>query len=713
MTIVGHLSIKSKLILMLLSTSLCSILVVGYLGYDSGRDALTRSIVDHLTSVRVLKTEQIRSYFTGIRNHTATLGEDEMVVSAMKDMKAAYGELSERPIPPAWDEAIHTYYKEDFIPKLAPHIEGTPTAETYVPEGAAARYLQFLYIATNQSPEDHKQDLDRVDDDSRYAAVHPHYNPLFRSLAGRFGYQDLLLIDIDTGDIVYSVAKEPEFATNLNNGPYRESGLANLFRALRAEPDKGAVKIADFKAYRPAYATPQAFIATPIFDGKKAIGVLALQIPADQINDVMTGARSWKQQGLGDTGETYLVGPAGFMRSDSRFLIEDRESYKSALRETGVPDRQIELIDRMNTSILLQEVDTEGVREAHSGKEDTRFYPDYRGAPVIGSYAPARIEGLDWVVLSEIDLAEVNAPIEAFERRVLISSSILVFAITLLALLLSVLFIRPINTLIEGARRVGKGDHDVVVSLKSRDELGELADTFNEMVRGIRRQTEVIEQKNRENEALLLNILPGPVAQRLKAGEAGIADTIQQATVLFADVVGFTSLAEQKSAEEAAALLNELVDSFDDAAEQHGVEKVKTIGDKYLAVCGLSVPRLDHARRAAMLAKDMQAILRQFNQKHRTALALQIGVNSGPVTAGIIGAKKFIYDMWGETVNIAGRLHAEAAANTILVTQSVYGRLHDVFVFEERGDVAPAGKSPLVAWELKDRPDAAGAVEEG
>jgi class 3 adenylate cyclase len=132
-------------------------------------------------------------------------------------------------------------------------------------------------------------------------------------------------------------------------------------------------------------------------------------------------------------------------------------------------------------------------------------------------------------------------------------------------------------------------------------------------------------------------------------------------------------------------------------------------------VCGLSVSRLDHARRAALLAKEMQAILRQFNQRRGTDLGLQIGLSSGPVTAAIIGAKKFIYDLWGETVNTADRLHVEAARNTILVTQSVYARLSDVFEFAERGDVAPAGKSALPAWELKESPLAAGpvATEEG
>ena len=704
MSISSRLSIKSKLMLMLLSTSLCSIVVVGYIGYDSGKAALTRSIFDHLTSVRASKGDQIRSYFTTIRRHLETLGEDEMIVRAMTEFRSTFHELSNRPIPQAWDEKLDAYYRTEFLPRLAPNVEGAPSAEAFEPGSIAGRYLQYHYVAANPKKVGEKRLMDRADDDSHYAAVHGRYNAILRGLVDRFRYYDLFLIDLDTGDIVYTVQKETDFATSLENGPYRESNLARLFKTVREEPDRGSVHFADFKAYRPSYAEPAAFIATPVYDGKKAIGVLALQLPVDEINDVMTGKRGWKQEGLGDTGETYLVGPDSSMRSVSRFLVEDRQGYLEALRARGVPPRRVDQIARIGTSILLQDVDTEGVRSALDGKEGTRIIDDYRGIPVLSSYAPLGVDGLDWIILSEMDLSEANAPVRAFERRVLVSTVLLVFAITLVALYLAHAFVRPIYTLIAGARRVGEGHNDVIVSLKTRDELGELAETFNEMVQGIRQQTEVIEQKNRENEALLLNILPGPVVRRLKGGEERIADNIHQVTVLFASLVGFAALAEARPAEETAAMLNELVDSFDEAADRHGVEKVKTMGEKYMSVCGLSVSRLDHARRAVEFAEEMLGILRQFNQRHGTALGLQIGINSGTVKAGIVGAKKFIYDLWGETVNIASRMHEEAEPNTILVTESVHARLGEAFEVEERNDVALDGTIPARTWAIRSCP---------
>ena len=194
------------------------------------------------------------------------------------------------------------------------------------------------------------------------------------------------------------------------------------------------------------------------------------------------------------------------------------------------------------------------------------------------------------------------------------------------------------------------------------------------------------------------------MVRRLKGGEERIADNIQQGTVLFASLVGFAALAEARPAAETAAMLNELVDSFDEAADRHGVEKVKTMGEKYMSVCGLSVSRLDHARRAVEFAEEMQGILRQFNQRHDTALGLQIGINSGTVKAGIVGARKFIYDLWGETVNIASRMHEEAEPNTILVTESVHVRLGEAFEFEERNDVALDGTIRARTWAIRSGP---------
>src|SRR5262249_20361260 len=173
------------------------------------------------------------------------------------------------------------------------------------------------------------------------------------------------------------------------------------------------------------------------------------------------------------------------------------------------------------------------------------------------------------------------------------------------ALLTTRQILRPINALVAAERKVAAGDLTAQVQWKWKDELGMLADTFNSMTKSVREKTELIEQKNAENERLLLNILPGAIAERLKHGEHSIADGFAEVTVLFADVVGFTAFWAHTPPAESVFLLNDLFSRFDAVSQRHGIEKIKTIGDCYMAVCGLPKPRADHAQAMTEMALDM------------------------------------------------------------------------------------------------------------
>jgi class 3 adenylate cyclase len=262
------------------------------------------------------------------------------------------------------------------------------------------------------------------------------------------------------------------------------------------------------------------------------------------------------------------------------------------------------------------------------------------------------------------------------------------------------LILRPVKALIRAAVRVAAGDLTTTVHWKWRDELGLLSDAFNAMTYSIREKTELIEQKNRENEALLLNILPGEIASRLKTGEASIADAFADVTVLFADLVGFTVMSGEIPAAEVVDLLNGLFTRFDEAAGELGIEKIKTIGDCYMAVCGLPRPCADHAERMARMALRMAAATRQYGVERGKNLQIRIGLHSGPVVAGVIGARKFIYDLWGDTVNLASRMESTGVPGQIQVTRIVYERLKPGFEFESRGAIAVKGKGEIETWLL-------------
>ncbi len=206
-----------------------------------------------------------------------------------------------------------------------------------------------------------------------------------------------------------------------------------------------------------------------------------------------------------------------------------------------------------------------------------------------------------------------------------------------------------------------------------------------------------------EIEELLLNILPKAIAERLQEGHSLIADSFSDVSVLFADLVGFTNFASQKSAAETVKVLNQIFSQFDQLSLQHGLEKIKTIGDAYMVVGGLPEPQENHASAIAQMALDMQAAVASFNVKNNQSFSLRIGINIGAVVAGVIGLTKFSYDLWGDTVNVAQRMESNGIPGEIQVTAAVYERLKDKFSFKLRGAIEIKGKGEMMAYFLVGR----------
>ena len=203
-----------------------------------------------------------------------------------------------------------------------------------------------------------------------------------------------------------------------------------------------------------------------------------------------------------------------------------------------------------------------------------------------------------------------------------------------------------------------------------------------------------------ENERLLLNVLPSAVAERLKAGEEPIADSFDEVCVLFADIVGFTALSSNMPPDRLVQLLNELFTSFDALAAARGVEKIKTIGDCYMAVCGAPVASAAPTETLASIGLEMLAALAPFNQRHGIEVNLRIGLHTGPVVAGVIGRSKFIYDLWGDTVNLASRMESTGVPGRIQVTEAAQRFLAPHFEMDARGEIEAKGKGLVKTWLL-------------
>ena len=214
---------------------------------------------------------------------------------------------------------------------------------------------------------------------------------------------------------------------------------------------------------------------------------------------------------------------------------------------------------------------------------------------------------------------------------------------------------------------------------------------------------EALRYQQQQAERLLLNILPEPIANRLKLEEETIADYFEDVSVLFADIVGFTKLSSVTSAVELVELLNEIFSTFDTLTEQHGLEKIKTIGDAYMAVSGLPNPHSNGVAAIAEMALDMQNKIAEFNTQNRRPLSLRIGIHTGPVVAGVIGIKKFIYDLWGDTVNTASRMESQGLAGKIQISSETYDRLKDSYICTKRGAIAIKGKGEMTTYFLVGR----------
>ncbi len=696
----SNLKIKSKLLVMFFSVTVPSILIIGTLGYITGKSSLSLTIFNQLTSIRSTKAYQIKTYFHNMRAQVDTLSESKMLISATKDFNLAFSNLKNNSIGNEVILKNENFYKNIIKPEYDKKNSDDFNVDQIIPKSKETNLLQYEYISNNPFPIGEKEKLTTATTLSQYNKVHSEYHGIFKSYIENFGFYDMFIINKE-GDIIYTVYKEIDYGTNLFTGPYKNTHFSELVKSILNSKKVKHSKISDFESYTPSMQAPSAFIADIIEENGQPIGVLGFQLPVNEINKVMTGGGNWKDDGLGSSGETYLVGQDFKMRSNSRFLIESPGEYFKMLDQIGIDSKEINKIRNYNTSILEQTVKTLASIDAMNGSTNTQIVLDYRGVPVLSSYSKLDIEDLDWSILSEIDLDEAYEPIYRFTKLLILFTIILSIIITFIVFKFTKLFIDPIEILMKGTHELAVGNYDKRVSISSKDEFGELADTFNKMASSIEEKNAEIHQKNIENEKLLLNILPPQIATRLRSGEQTIADSFPNVAVLFADLVGFTRLSQENGAEKIVELLNQLFSNFDVLAHKHGVEKIKTIGDCYMAVSGLPIPREDFAEAMVDLAIEMIECIKELNKESSTVMELRIGINSGPVVAGVIGTSKFIYDLWGDTVNLASRMESHGLPNEIHTTEDLFLLLSDKYDFESRGSIDVKGKGPTKTYFLR------------
>jgi class 3 adenylate cyclase/CHASE3 domain sensor protein len=301
--------------------------------------------------------------------------------------------------------------------------------------------------------------------------------------------------------------------------------------------------------------------------------------------------------------------------------------------------------------------------------------------------------------------SELNTGREQLARAqviTIVSAGIVILAGLLVAFAIANDIARPILRLTEVAETIKSGNLTARSEVSSQDEIGILAGTFNSMTASLQYTLDSLRLEQEKSENLLLNILPKDIVELLKKKPDSIAEQYSEASILFADVVNFTPMSSQMTPIELVELLNQVFSQFDGLVEKYDLEKIKTIGDCYMVASGVPRPRQDHAKVITCLALDMQEIVRKSDYFGRK-LTFRIGINSGPVVAGVIGRKKFIYDLWGDAVNTASRMESNGTGGLVQITKETYNLINEDFVCESRGVINVKGKGELPVWFVRGR----------
>ncbi|MDE8604070.1 methyl-accepting chemotaxis protein [Marinomonas sp. RSW2] len=348
-----------------------------------------------------------------------------------------------------------------------------------------AKAIQTTYIANNPAPLGEKDTLNKAGDGSAYDKIHQEFHPMFHQFQKEFGFYDIFIADAKTGHVIYSVFKELDFGTSLISGPYKDTGLASAFKNAITGNKQSATYLTKFAPYGPSYNAQASFISSPIFSNGKIVAVLIFQMPIDKIDDVMTHGQTWEKNGLGKTGQTYLVDHNKMMDSNDRSLLQNKAAYLEKIKVLNLPNSSIDEINSRNTTIGLVKVSGTAVNEAIAGKEGFTIDINYLGEHSLSAYKPLKINDMNLIIISEESQSEAFEPMislrNSIYKTLIIVSIIALIVGGLLGLLLSRVIVRPIDDMVKMMHDIAEGEGDLTqrLPIKSQYELAELARGIN------------------------------------------------------------------------------------------------------------------------------------------------------------------------------------------------------------------------------------------
>jgi len=452
---------------------LSTVLIIEYFNY---LEALKSRSFNQLKTIQSIKKHDIEQYFWQTKEELTLFSQSLTVIESMKAFKKSFDAIQSNESTKKDLEKLKKYYSREFYTNVKTGNKDTINIASLVPNNPKSILLQTQYLIDNKS----------IFKPIPYNKTHDDYHGILSDFLAAHGYYDIILIDDETGNIVYSVNKEVDFATSLLNGPYANSNLGKLFRKVRYSGVNEQSILCDFERYLPSYLAPAAFIATPIFEHNKKIGTLVFQLSIEKFDAIATNQRAWREEGFGETGECYVVGNDCILRTNSRFLIESPKEFFSIIKTNGYDSSAVALMEFYKTSVLFQVKCNESIVKSSANQSGVNIVKDYRGVEVLSAYSALDVNDVHWSIISEMDTAEAFAPVRAYKQRAIMIGIGIIILLTLATFWISKTIYKPINALSDGARELAKGNLDVRVTVSTRDEFELLASIFNKGVSSIK-----------------------------------------------------------------------------------------------------------------------------------------------------------------------------------------------------------------------------------
>jgi methyl-accepting chemotaxis protein len=529
---------------------------------DSALDDRTRN---QLVSIREIKREQVTNEIDSRVRSLQALASQRSTIDAMRNFKTAFATAAKETgqNQDAASAAIAKYAQEQFgaeyakrnasvAPDLSKFISALDT------NGAA---LQADFIVRNPNPLGQKERMLRPENNSAYAQAHAQFHLGLERAQKLDEFYDIFLIDTETDTIVYTVFKELDFATSLTKGIAAGTKLAEAYGKVKQAPNRDATFLSDFAPYLPSYDDTAAFATAPIFDGDRQIGVIAMQYPIDKITEVMSAGKAWERIGLGKTGDTFLVGPDKLMRTNARYVVENKTAFADLLGSKLSANARSTLLKK-ETSIGLVTIDSDATRPALAGEDGYVAFTDYRNIPSYGAYGPLKVQGLNWGLVAKIDVAEADEPIQNLNRQSLLRALLVGLGVVAFAgLAVSVFlrqFLKPIQTLSETVQKVAGGETGARSQLTEKDEIGDLGRAFDGLLDD---RIASLEKAAKENETLnnsVIDLLQAvfQLSNRDLTARAPVTEdiigTVASSINQFSDETGRTLIDVQKIAQQVA-----------------------------------------------------------------------------------------------------------------------------------------------------------------